>query len=315
MVEIRENPAGGYYYVDQSAGAGAAPRIGGYEVLSRLGSDGVSAVCKARRLEGGGLVALKVLRTEGAVDAKMQRAFREAGRKVVYLNHPNLKRVYEIGIDRGRIFLAEEFIEGQSLKRHLDTVGRMLPSDAMDAARQLAGALAYGHERDIVHGDVRPSNVVIDESGNARLSGLGVPKDAVLNLRYLGREASAIPFYLAPEAAVDPARADARSDVYSLGAVLYHMLTGRPPYSGSGSLEVLMRLAQESLVPPEQIDPRLPPELCRLVRAMLAPEPDDRPQGMNDVKNRLGGLIRSLSPLGAMEQARSEPDPDRKSVV
>ncbi|HOX05522.1 MAG TPA: protein kinase [Planctomycetota bacterium] len=299
LVEIREDAAGGYYYVDpaKSADQGEPLRIGGYEIVSRLGSDAVSAVCKARRLPGGEMVALKVLRPDGTPDGKMARAFREAGKKAVYLVHANLKRVFEIGVDRGRIFLAEEFVEGQSLKRHLELVGRMLASDAIDVARQLAEALRYGHERGVVHGDVRPSNVIIDERGAARLSGLGVPKDAVLNLRYLGREAVNIPFYLAPEVAVDPARADARSDVYSLGAVLYHMLTGRPPYSGSGTAEVLMRLARESLVPPEQIDPKLPRGLCALVCAMLAPEPDERPASMADVGARLKSLAGGLSPI------------------
>ena len=317
LVEIREDVAGGFYFVDPAETSGpeadAALKIGGYEIIERLGSDAASAVCKARRLAGGDLVVLKVFWPPHRPDEKTLRAFQENGRKAVYLDHPNLKRVFEVGLDHGRLFLAEEFIEGQSLKRQLDLVGRMLASDAMDLARQLAEALSYGHERGIVHGDVRPSNVIIDQHGAARLAGLGVAKDAVLNLRYLGRDASNIPFYLAPEVAVDPARAEARSDIYSLGAVLYHMLTGRPPYSGSGSLELLMRLAREPLVAPEQIDPKLPPELCRLVKAMLTSEPDERPANMAKVIAKLRELAHNLAPVKLAAEARRSAPVDGES--
>gem|GEM_PF-1876557 len=279
------------------SGLQTALQIGGFEILSRLGSDGVSNLCKARSLSTGDLVTIKVMRSRGAVDEKFLAGFQENSKGAVYLDHPNLKRVYEVGADRGRYFVAEEYVEGRSLKRHLETVGRMSPAEAVDCACQLAEALAYGHGRGIVHGDVRPSNVVIDRKGQARLSGLGVAKDAVLTLHYLGKDAPSTPFYLAPEAAVDTAKVDARSDVYSLGACLYHMLTGRPPYVGQGSLEVLMRLTQENPVPPGQIVPDLPQALTGLVMQMLSAEPDERPQTVAEVLARLRQLAPKLGPV------------------
>jgi hypothetical protein len=159
----------------------------------------------------------------------------------------------------------------------------------VDLAGQIGEALAYGHRKGVVHGDLRPSNIIIDDTGRARLSGLGVAKDAALNLRYFGRGASNVPYYLAPEQAVDLASTDVRSDIYSLGAMLYHMITGRPPYVGQGSLEVLMRLAQEPLIPAQQIVPELSAPLADLITRMLDAEPEGRPQTITDVLDQLRG--------------------------
>jgi len=276
-----------------------ALEIGGYEMISRLGADATGAICKARHLGTGNLVALKVMRPGPQLGEDFLERFVEETKQAVLLDHPNLKRIYEVGSERGRYFLAEEFIEGKSLKRHLERVGRLTPADALDMAEHLCEPLAYGHRKGIYHGDLRPSNVLVDEEGSVRLAGLGVAKDAGLNLRYFGREATNVPYYLAPEQAVDISRTDARSDVYSLGAILYHMVTGRPPYVGEGSLEVLMRITQEPLVPPQQIVPELSSEFAQLITDMLATEPEERPQTIGEVQAKLRNAARSLRVKGA----------------
>ncbi len=276
-----------------------AMEIGGYAMISRLGTDATGAICKAQHLGTGNQVALKILRPGPQVGEGFLRRFVEESKQAVLLDHPNLKRIYEVGSDRGRYFLAEEFIEGKSLKRHLELIGKLTPAEALDMAEQLCEPLAYGHRKGIYHGDLRPSNVIIDEEGNVRLAGLGVAKDAGLNLRYFGRDATEVPYYLAPEQAVDAARTDARSDVYSLGAMLYHMVTGRPPYVGQGSLEVLMRLTQEPLIPPQQIVPEIGSELAQLITDMLSAEPEERPQTIGEVQAKLRNAARLLRVKGA----------------
>jgi Protein kinase domain len=276
-----------------------AMEIGGYEMISRLGSDATGASCKARHLSTGNVVALKIMRPGPQLGRDFLERFVEETRQAVLLDHPNLKRIYEVGSDRGRYFLAEEFIEGKSLKRQLEVVGKLTPSEAAEMIAQLCEPLSYGHRKAIYHGDLRPSNVLIDESGTVRLAGLGVAKNAALNLRYFGREASNVPYYLAPEQAVDIANTDARSDIYSLGAIFYHMLTARPPYVGQGSLEVLMRLTQEPLIPPQQIVPEVSPQLAKLVTDMLSPEPDERPQTIVEVQTRLRNAVGTLRVKGS----------------
>ncbi len=308
---------------ESDTAAQRALEIGGYEMLSRLGSDATGVICKARHLATDNMVALKIMRPDPQLGKDFLERFVEETRQAVLLDHPGLKRIYEVGSDRGRYFLAEEFIEGKSLKRQLEQVGKLTPSEAIDVADQIAEALEYGHRKGIVHGDARPSNVILDQTGRARLAGLGVAKDAALNLRYFGRDASNVPFYLAPEQAVDAARTDARSDIYSLGAMLYHMVTARPPYAGQGSLEVLMRLTQEPLISPRQIVPELSKELSALITEMLAAEPDERPQTIAEVRSKLrlaGGTLRvqgaaSARPATASTERVPTPSEPVKPVV
>jgi predicted RNA-binding Zn-ribbon protein involved in translation (DUF1610 family) len=283
---------------------GRSLAIGGYEIVSRLGSDGTGAICKARHLGTGNQVALKIMRPGKKVGQEFLERFVEESRQAVLLDHPNIKRVYEVGSDRGRYFLAEEFIEGRSLKRQLEVLGKLTPTEAVETALQMAEALRYAHGKAIVHGDLRPSSVIIDETGRVRLSGLGVAKDATKNLIHVGGDGSAtVPYYMAPEQALDISSTDARSDIYSLGAVLYHMVTGRPPYQGQGSLEVLMRLTQEPLVPPKQIAPELSEDLNTLIVEMLDAEPDSRPREIPVVIERLRKALGRQTVQGA-ESAR-----------
>jgi eukaryotic-like serine/threonine-protein kinase len=276
--------------------------IGGYDVLTRLGTDGTGILCRARHRATGQLVALKVMRPGPQVGQGFLDRFVEDTRHAIMLDHPGIKRVYEVGNDNGRYFLAEEFIDGRSIKRQLDVAGKISAYEACDISLQVSQALKYGQEKGIVHGDVRPSNVIIDDSGRARLAGLGVTKDVGLNLRFLGRSDKNIPFYVAPELAIDPSTADSRSDIYSLGAMLYHMVTGRPPFAGQGSLEVLMRLAHEPVIPPRQIAPDISPKLESLILSMMAEEPDDRFQDID-------GVIDGLREVMASTEGATVPGP------
>jgi serine/threonine protein kinase len=175
-------------------------------------------------------------------------------------------------------------------------------------ARQVCRGLAAAHAVGIVHRDLKPSNLFLVNRADAKpfvkILDFGVAK--LSDGAQLTRTGMVVgtPAYMSPEQARGDKSVDERADVYSLGAVLYHMLTGRPPYSGGGSLEVLMRLAQESLVPPEQLDPKLPPALCKLVSAMLAAEPDERPQTMTEDGHRLRRLAHDLAPVKAAELTR-----------
>ena len=159
------------------------PVFGGYEILSRLGSDGTGTVCRARHVSTNTIVSFKLMRPSPMRSREFLNRFLAESRRGIWLDHPNLKKVYEVGHDRGRYFVSSEFVEGKSLKRRLEQAGRLKPAEAVEVALAVAEALRYGHEQGVWHGDVRPSNIILGRDGSVKLAGLGMAKDVALNLK------------------------------------------------------------------------------------------------------------------------------------
>jgi len=269
--------------------------IGGYEILTRLGSDGTGTYCKARHLESGAVCALKIMSSQAMSEKAFVRRFIEDGKRGTQLQHKNIKKLYEVGVDKGRYYFSTEFVEGASLRRVLEGGKKLPPQQAIDIAIKAGEALEYAHSRGVLHGDVRPSNIIIANDGTVKLAALGLAKDVGANLTHFARSKEVTAFYLAPEQAVDDTRVDERTDVYSLGATVYHMVTGRPPYEGDSPLEILMRMSEEELSPPEAIEPRVPVELSRVVMKMLGDEPGKRHQSIAECLSELRDVRELVS--------------------
>ncbi|MCX7805305.1 MAG: protein kinase, partial [Planctomycetota bacterium] len=266
-----------------------ANQIGPYEVLARLGGDATGALYKARHIPTGTTVCLKVLSAQESQDETRMRRWISAGTFVSQLEHPNLQKTIEVGSFWQRAYVAMEYIEGESLRRCVETRGPMKPLEAVDCAIQISEALTYAHDRGFFHGDIKPSHILLGNDGVARLSGMGLPKNVAANVQAMLRDSGedAVPLFLAPEMAVDESRGDERTDIYSLGAVMYFALTGRAPYSGNSALEVLMRVAAEDLLPVAALDPNIPPYLSRIVEKMLSKEPEDRYASAEELRDDL----------------------------
>ncbi|MCY3020439.1 MAG: protein kinase, partial [Planctomycetota bacterium] len=252
--------------------------VGPYQLGAKLGSDSSGVLYKATDPRTGSAVALRILDPSMTSDPEDAEHWLSAGEAASELVHPNLQRILDINVDADRIYLAMEYVEGESLRQSLTKRGKYPVLEAMDVLIQVAEALAYGHAQGFRHGDLRPAHVLIGFDGIVRLSGLGTPKHVSLNLRQVAQQLGeeALPLYTPPEVMIDEENADERSDIYSLGGVAYQMLTGRPPHEGTNVLQVGLKIASEAPRPPRELEPGIPPYVSRMVEKCLRPEPDDR---------------------------------------
>jgi len=257
---------------------GAAPEaaIGGYEILAEIARGGMGVVYRARdpRLERE--VALKVL--SGVDDEEARERFAIEARATARLSHPHIVGIQAVGEDHGRPYLVMDLVEGRSLKAELDDVGPLEPRRAAQLVADLADALAYAHARAILHRDLKPHNVLLDRADRARLTDFGLAKEVARGetLTATG-QVLGTPAYMSPEQAQgDPQLIDRRSDVYGLGATLYALLTGRPPFRGATVWNVLDAVAHDPVEPPRSLRPEVEHDLETIVLTCLEKEPDQR---------------------------------------
>jgi len=274
-------------------------RLGRYEVLERIGAGGMGTVFRARQLPIDRIVALKLLAPDLAADRRYLRRFVREARAAGALDHPNIVRVYDVGSAEGHPYICMEYVAGPSLERLLRERIRLPPAEAVRIALQLAQALDYAHRSGVIHCDVKPDNVLLAPGGAAKLADLGLAR-----MFGQGREGSSrrepgmgTPHYVAVEQARDAARADSRSDIYSLGATLYHMLTGRVPFDGSSTAEILTHAARDPLVSPRALVPEIPESLSAVVERMMARSPEDRYRSAAEVLHDLREVERELAGL------------------
>ncbi|HOX06720.1 MAG TPA: serine/threonine-protein kinase [Planctomycetota bacterium] len=265
---------------DAQAGLHEVPRrVGRYELLERIGRGGMGAVYRARQLNMDRVVALKVLAPHLTRDAKYIRQFIREARAAGQINHANIVAVHEVGEADGHFFICMEYVQGRTLSRELLARRRIPPAEVLDYAAQVAEALAAAEKSGVVHRDIKPDNLIRTPKGQIKVTDLGLAKrlSDVTSASQTGW-ACGTPYYMAPEQARDSRKVDTRSDIYSLGATLYHLATGRLPFEGNSSVEVLMHAATDRLVPPAILCPEVPQALSDLIERMMAREPENRPQ-------------------------------------
>ena len=277
--------------------------LGPYRILRRLGEGGMGSVYLAYHEGQKEQVALKVLADH--LDSNpgfVTRFYREA-RSGGVLNHPNIVR--GIGVDKdpatGKHYLVMEFVDGISAHALLDKMGRLPVGDAVHIALDVARALEHAHSRNIVHRDIKPDNILIAKSGVAKLADFGLAKrtDEASHLT-AARQGFGTSYYMPYEQALNARQADGRSDIYALGATLYHLLTGEVPFSGENHLEVVEKKGRGEFVPASLLNPAVPPALDQILEKMLAREPSDRYQTVSDLiveleRSRLGGGLPSFA--------------------
>lgn len=269
---------------------------GRYRILEVVGQGGMGTVYRALDENLGEEVAIKVLRPEH-VDEDLLRRFRKEWSVARRIVHRNVVRIRDLGEEEGIVFLVLDYVAGTSLREVLRQRGALPPDEALAIARQVAAALGEAHEQGIVHRDVKPANVLLDLDGQAYLSDFGVARSLHTPLTMTG-EILGTPDYLSPEQARGES-VDKRSDLYSLGIVLFEMLTGKSPFSGGTLLEVM---AQHMAGKAVELDVRggdLEPQLASLLRRCLAKNADERYQSAAELLAELDGLrprVRLPSP-------------------
>jgi serine/threonine protein kinase len=272
---------------EEPRAAGPEPRrLGDYQILRRLGEGGMGAVFLGYQEKTGRHVAIKVLSDQLAGNAAYVDRFKREARSVLYLDHPNIVRGFEVGEDRstGAHFLVLEYVDGPSAHALLDRFGKLPLGDAVHIILDIARALEHAHSRNVIHRDIKPDNILLTRSGVAKLADLGLARRIDETSQLTGaRQSFGTPFYMPYEQAANARRADARSDIYALGATLYHLVTGELPFPGDNPLEVAEKKRLGDLPLPSSFNPEIPPALDQILTTMLAPAPKQRYQTASDL--------------------------------
>ncbi|HZU95439.1 MAG TPA: serine/threonine-protein kinase, partial [Planctomycetota bacterium] len=269
--------------------------VGGYVVLEPLGKGGFGAVYKARDEVTGRLVALKFVLPEHARDEEFLRRLRAEARAAAAFSHPNIARLYTTGEHEGRPFLVFELVPGGTLDRRIFERGALPWREACARGAEVARALAALHAAGIVHRDVKPENILLDEKGHAKLSDFGLvrlDKGRWLSVSdSMTREGAIVGTYafMSPEQANGAKDLDGRADLYGLGALLFMLLTAHPPFEGRG-MEVLAKLAKNPPPSPRAVVSDIPERLDRLVVALMAKDREARPRDAASVGRELEAI-------------------------
>ncbi|MBR3719335.1 MAG: Stk1 family PASTA domain-containing Ser/Thr kinase, partial [Firmicutes bacterium] len=239
---------------------------GRYELLDKIGEGGMAVVFKARDRLLSRFVAIKILRPEYTKDSIFIESFRRESQIAAGLIHPNIVNVYDVGKEGNIYYIVMELIEGQPLSEIIKEDGALDPYRAADIARQVASALSMAHKHQLIHRDVKPHNIMITTEGVAKITDFGIAK-AVTGGTLVGEQKEAVMgsvHYFSPEQARG-AYVDEKSDIYSLGIVLYEMLTGKVPFDGDTAVSVAVKHMNEEMVPPTQLNPDIPQDLEDIV--------------------------------------------------
>jgi serine/threonine-protein kinase len=256
-------------------------QLGGYRLLRRLGQGGMGSVYLGYDEATEQQVAIKVLSHQLASNQGYVERFHREAKSGALLNHPNIVRCIAAGLDKAtaKHYLVLEFVDGTSADALLDRMGRLPVADAVHIALDVARALEHAHSRNIIHRDIKPDNILITRSGVAKLSDLGLAKrtDEPSSLTALRQGFGSLP-YIPYEQAFDAKEADARSDIYALGATLYHLLTGEVPFAGKSQMEIAEKKLQGDYAPASSLNPDVPAVLDHIIDRMMARDPADRYQ-------------------------------------
>jgi len=287
--------------------------LGGYRLVRRLGSGAMADVYLAEQTSLGRQVAAKVLRSGTARHTAAVERFEQEARAAASLVHGHIVQIHEVACIDGIHFLAEEYVAGPSLKAWLKARGPLDAQQALWVLRQVGSALARSAEQGIVHRDIKPENLLLTLAGEVKVADFGLARVLSENLD-LTQDGMTLgtPLYMSPEQG-EGRTVDARSDLYSLGATVYHLLAGRPPYSAPSAVAVLMAHIKEPLVPLAAVRPDLPAGLCEIIDRLLAKDPALRfespqtlLQAVDDLESAMFAGSRSMpSPLAWPEDAGS----------
>lgn len=254
-------------------------KLGRYRIEARIGEGAMADVFRAHDPDIGRVVAIKALKPDYRRDPELGARFLREARAAGALNHPNIATIYDVGEADGVPYIAMELIDGRPLDMVLQAQGRMPFERVLTLGAQLADALAWAHAQGVVHRDVKPSNILLSSDGKtAKLLDFGVARIAESDGQLARTQAGQMigtPRYMSPEQALG-LPVDARSDLFSLGAVLYEMVTGKTAFDASGLATLALQIAQEKVTPIERSAADCPPGLRQIVEKLLAKKPDQR---------------------------------------
>jgi eukaryotic-like serine/threonine-protein kinase len=283
-------------------------RIPGYKILGKLGSGAMATVFKAQQLALDRLVAIKVLPRKYNENAQFIERFYAEGRAAATLNHPNIVQAYDVGKAGEYHYFVMEFVDGRTVYDDIVKHKRFTESDAIDLTIQVAQALQHAHERGIIHRDVKPKNIMITHEGIVKLADMGLAR-AISDKEAAEAEsgkAFGTPYYISPEQIRGEKTIGPPADIYSLGATLYHMLTGSVPFDAKSPSSVMHKHLKTPLVPPDHVNPKLSAGISEIIEMMMSKSRRGRYKNCEDLLVDL----RAVQAGGSAVIAHKEFHPD-----
>ena len=265
---------------------------GRYKILKKLGTGGMATVYLAEDQELGRRIAIKILNAKHASDKQFVERFRREASSAAGLSHPNIVQIYDRGNAEGTYYIAMEVIEGRTLKELVIERGPSPILVAVNYGRQILAALRFAHRNGLVHRDIKPHNVLVDDEGRVKVTDFGIARAGASEMTEVGSIIGTAQ-YLSPEQARG-APVDDRSDLYSVGVLLYELLAGEAPYNGDTPVEIAMKHLSAVPEPPSAKRPEIPPELDAVVLRALAKNPDDRYQSAAEMDADLSAISKGL---------------------
>src|SRR5437588_4577927 len=253
---------------------------GRYRVMSRLGAGGMADVFLAEDQQLGRKVALKLLHRRFAEDPDFVERFRREAQAAAGLQHPNVVSVFDRGAYDGTYYIAMEYLPGRSLKQLIRQEAPLDPLRAIDITIQILKAARFAHRHGVIHRDLKPHNVIVDEAGHVKVTDFGIARAGASDMTETGSIMGTAQ-YLSPEQAQGHA-VSASSDLYSVGVVLYEMLTGRVPFDAEAAVTIALKHVSEARAAPSAVNPSVPPELEHVVMWALNKNATDRPHDADE---------------------------------
>ena len=262
-----------------------------YEIVSKIGAGGMSDVYKAKDHVLGRFVAIKVLKPEFSEDRGFVAKFRTEAQSAAGLEHPNIVNIYDVGSEEGLHYIVMEYVEGITLKTYIEKKGQLSFKEAVSIAIQVARGIEAAHNKQIIHRDIKPQNIMISTEGKVKVMDFGIARAASSNT--VSSDVMGSVHYSSPEQARN-GFVDGRSDIYSLGIVMYEMVTGRVPFDGDTTVAVAIQHLQEEMTPPSVYAKNLPISMEKIILKCTQKNADRRYQTIGDL---LADLRRSLEQL------------------
>lgn len=284
-----------------------------YEILELIGSGGMANVYKALCHRLNRYDAVKIMRDDTASNEEFRKRFRAESQAVAMLSHPNIVSVYDVSHSDDIEYIVMELIEGVTLKQYMEKVGALSPGETLEFSIQIARALAHAHDKGIIHRDIKPQNIMLLEDGRIKVADFGIAS-LQSEIEPDSDETIGSVHYIAPEQARGGA-ADARSDIYSLGIVMYEMLTAKLPYVGESAVEVAVKHMNAEAVAPRDIVSDIPEELEVITLKAMASDIDARYQSAQELLDDLEGFRKSFTAAQLQAEIQNDEADDVEPII
>jgi len=286
---------------------------GRYEVIESLGQGGMGKVFKAFDRKVSEVVAVKLIKPEISIDAASIERFKNELKIARKITHRNVCRMYDLGEDAGLQYITMEYVAGEDLKRFIRRAGALSPGRAINIALQVCDGLSEAHHLGVIHRDLKPQNIMIDQDGNAKIMDFGIARFSALERMTGSGVIIGTPEYMSPEQA-DLKDVDARSDIYSLGIVLYEMVTGRMPFDGETALSIILKHKMDNATDVRSFNPQISHALAAIIAKCMEKDPAKRFQTSDELRDELARVEKALA-TGERVVVRKEGAPSRQVTV